>query len=218
MRTSDDRKHVMLTERIERDIAHENVEMTDLADGAVHDVFRPLFVAGEKVRVRTNETFGRIEQALTIWIVTNPSDERAGGSLGLIARRLFDALGLGDTIYARRKRLYDGIHDDPDLPIRPLDNGRLTSVFLHYGDRPGPDERPQKSSAEGTPTRVGAFRLSLATTKSTWGSHPFDAHPQDRKACVDRYLVADQGKIQAVLTAYHCSKPSPTALSIGTYL
>jgi hypothetical protein len=43
----------------------------------------------------------------------------------------------------------------------------------------GTDVRPQNSSAEGTPTPVEAFRLSLYDQDFTLDLNPYDAHPRD---------------------------------------
>jgi hypothetical protein len=165
MRPTNDREHVVFTERVEGNVTHEHevVEMADLAERTIKHVLGTDIVAGEKFLIRAHETLGRIKQTFAIRIVADPRDKSTCRSLSLFARWPFGAVDLGHSICARRKRLYDGIHDVSVLPISTRNNGRKSAPFHCCGISRASVKRRTKPSAEGTPVDAGAFRLSLAT-------------------------------------------------------
>src|SRR6185295_15315098 len=58
VRTTDDRKHVVLTVRVERDVTNQDeiIEMTDLAEGAIQHVLRALLITREEICARTRRS------------------------------------------------------------------------------------------------------------------------------------------------------------------
>ena len=90
VRLTDERHHVVLAVRIERDVAHQHeiVVLADLAEGAIEHVGRALAVTAVKLVESIDHPPGGIAQAFAIRIVASIGDERAHGRQRFFTRRL----------------------------------------------------------------------------------------------------------------------------------
>ena len=88
VRLADERHHVVLAVRIERDVAHQHhvLVAADLLEGRRQHLGRIVAVAGIKLLVGLHDATRRIAQALAVRIVARPGDQRPHRRLGLLAR------------------------------------------------------------------------------------------------------------------------------------
>ena len=98
MRLADERHHVVLAVRVERDVAHQHeiVIGADLAEGAVEHVGRQLAISAVKLVVGVDDAPRRVEQAFAVGIVARIGDQRPHRGQRVLAR------GLGRGRLARR--------------------------------------------------------------------------------------------------------------------
>jgi hypothetical protein len=111
MRLADDRHHMVLAMREERNVFHQHhvVIAGDFLEGAAEHVLGGKVIAGEELAIGLGDAFRRIDEALALRIVAGPAEQHANGVFRLFLRGaagiILDAGKIGDY----------GVHGPIDL-------------------------------------------------------------------------------------------------------
>ncbi|VTZ59980.1 conserved hypothetical protein [Sinorhizobium medicae] len=120
MGLADNRHHMVLAMRIERDVLfeHDIIVAGDFLEGSAEHVFRREIVAAENFPICLGDTRGRVLQAFSCRIFARPAQQYTNGFFGFLLRRTTAC------IVEHRKILYYGVH------MAPLSNTKLLTFYL----------------------------------------------------------------------------------------